>query len=90
MDKDEAAKAVLGQDIEEICARVIEKISKQWPTIRKAFSAINTGSNGKISYEELDTMLNFWQIIPDKYAMRQVFDRIDADKDGFISYPDFV
>ena len=58
--------------------------------MRVAFERINRGKNGKISEDELNWFLDFWKIVPDKTAYKDIFDKFDVDKDGFISYIDFV
>ena len=71
---------------------VISKIIIQWKTIRKAFSDINKdpGETGYISKGELKFYLDHWGFKLTDQEFKHVYDTIDYDKDGKISYSDFT
>jgi Ca2+-binding EF-hand superfamily protein len=56
--------------------------------MRKVFQAIDSNSDGKLSYEEILSGYKeyFGSDIDVEEAVLQIFKNIDADKNGFISY----
>ena len=75
-----------------IVDKVIGKIIIQWKTIRKAFSDINKdpGETGYISKNELKFYMDHWGFKLTDREFQGVYDAIDYDKDGQISYSDFT
>ena len=76
----------------DIVGKVIRKITIQWKTIRKAFSDINKepGETGYIAKSELKFYMDHWGFKLTEAEFQGVFDAIDYDKDGRISYSDFT
>jgi Ca2+-binding EF-hand superfamily protein len=70
---------------------VIDKIRYQWKTIRKAFQDMNkdVGTHGYISQHELKFYFNHWGLKMSESMFKELFDMLDHDKDGKISYIDF-
>lgn len=67
---------------------VLEKFSMQWKSIKKAFSDLNKGKNGAISPQEVKTYLNHWGLIITDEQFKEIFDFMDHDKDGKVTYED--
>ena len=68
---------------------VIDKIKTQWKTIRKAFCDMNKEKGGHITEQEFKFYLNHWSLNLSPEQFRVIFDRLDYDGDGKISYDDF-
>ena len=56
--------------------------------IREAFRAIDTGNEGFINFEELKVVLE--RAHYDSDTVRQIFDAVDHDGTGIISYTEFI
>ena len=54
--------------------------------MRKAFTSINIDKTGTIKPWELRFMLNYWGIEVDDDNFNKLFEKIDVDRDGVISY----
>lgn len=67
---------------------VLEKFSLQWKSIKKAFSDLNKGKTGAINPQEIKTYLNHWGLIITDDQFKEIFDFMDHDKDGKITYED--
>lgn len=67
---------------------VIEKFRLQWKTIKKAFSDLNKGKTGAINPDELKVYLNNWGLPISEDQFKDIFDFMDSDKDGKITYED--
>ena len=70
---------------------VIEKITTQWKTIRKAFSDMNKDvkATGFLSQGELRFYLDHWGLNVTDEEFQKIFKVFDVDGDGKISYNDF-
>ena len=73
-----------------VVQKLIEKIRQQWKTVRKAFRDFNEDNDPYIQKEELFFFLNHWGFPISKDQADEVFDYFDDDKDGLISYQDFI
>jgi hypothetical protein len=67
---------------------VMEKFQLQWKSIKKAFSDLNKGKTGAINPLELRAYLNNWGLSITEQQFQDIFDVIDFDKDGKITYED--
>ena len=86
--KQKAAEQLMGEG--DVLARLIEKIRQQWKTVRGAFRDFNEDNDPYIQKHELQFFLNHWGFPLTQDQADQVFDYFDADKDGLISYRDFI
>ena len=50
---------------------------------------MNLEKTGQISPQEFRYYMKHWGITVEDQAFMKLFDKFDADKDGFISYKDF-
>lgn len=86
-DKRKAAQELINTgDLEK---KLIDKMSIQWKTLRKAFRDLNMEKTGKISKREFRYMLDFWGMDISEEEFNAIFTKFDMDGDGFISYKDF-
>ena len=69
--------------------RILDKISTQWKTLKKAFSDLNQGKNGWISEVDLKRYLVNWGFNITDEQFREFYEFLDYDKDGHITYEDF-
>lgn len=67
---------------------VLEKFSLQWKSIKKAFTDLNKGKTGAINPKEIRSYLNMWGLPISEEQFKEVYDFIDHDKDGKITYED--
>jgi Ca2+-binding EF-hand superfamily protein len=68
---------------------ILEKIQYQWKTIRKSFHDISKDTRGQMEAEELKFYLNHWGIHVTDETFNKIFETLDWDKDGKVSYTDF-
>jgi Ca2+-binding EF-hand superfamily protein len=68
---------------------ILEKIQDQWKTIRKSFHDISKDTRGQMEAEELKFYLNHWGIHVTDETFNKIFQTLDWDKDGKVSYTDF-
>lgn len=73
----------------DLMKRILDKISTQWKTLKKAFSDLNQGKNGWISEKDLKKYLVNWGLDITEDQFREFYNFLDFDKDGHISYEDF-
>jgi Ca2+-binding EF-hand superfamily protein len=66
----------------------MEKFQLQWKSIKKAFSDLNKGKSGAINPLELKAYLNNWGLTITEEQFQDIFDMIDYDHDGKITYED--
>ena len=94
INKNLESKEIVYKDISSrnLIKSVIEKISTQWKTIRKAFSDINKDprETGYISQSELKFYLDHWGFKLTQEQFESVYNSFDFDGDGKISYTDFT
>jgi len=69
--------------------RILDKISTQWKTLKKAFSDLNQGKNGWISEVDLKKYLVNWGLNITDEQFTEFYNFLDYDKDGHITYEDF-
>jgi len=69
--------------------RILDKISTQWKTLKKAFSDLNQGKNGWISDVDLKKYLVNWGFNTTEEQFQEFYEFLDYDKDGHITYDDF-
>ena len=69
--------------------RILDKISTQWKTLKKAFSDLNQGKNGWISEIDLKKYLVNWGFNTTDEQFKEFYEFLDYDKDGHITYEDF-
>lgn len=69
--------------------RILDKISTQWKTLKKAFSDLNQGKNGWISEVDLKKYLTNWGFNITDQQFQEFYEFLDYDKDGHITYEDF-
>ena len=69
--------------------RILDKISTQWKTLKKAFSDLNQGKNGWISEVDLKKYLINWGFDITEQQFKEFYNFLDHDKDGHITYEDF-
>lgn len=69
--------------------RILDKISTQWKTLKKAFSDLNAGKNGWISPNDLKKYLVNWGFNITEEQFQEFYNFLDYDKDGHITYDDF-
>lgn len=69
--------------------RILDKISTQWKTLKKAFSDLNQGKNGWISEIDLKKYLTNWGFNTTEEQFKEFYEFLDYDKDGHITYEDF-
>ena len=67
---------------------VLEKFQLQWKSIKKAFSDLNKGKTGFINPNEIKLYLTHWGLNISDAQFKEIFDFIDFDKDGKITYED--
>ena len=60
----------------------------QWKTIKKAFSDLSKNKTGAISPEELKKYLHYWGLEITEHQFKEIFDYMDIDMDGKITYED--
>ena len=68
---------------------IFDKIHEQWKTIRKSFHDFSKDKSGGIEANELKFYLKHWDIHVSDETFKKIFDEIDFDKDGKITYADF-
>ena len=73
-----------------IVKMVLEKIKFQWKTLKKAFSDLNKEKSGGIQPEEFREYLKHWSLFLTNEQFEKLFNHFDVDKDGKISYEDFM
>ena len=69
--------------------QILEKISTQWKTIKKAFSDLSQERNGWICESDLNRYLKNWGFVITSDQFKEIYDFLDYDHDGHISYTDF-
>lgn len=69
--------------------KFIEKVQFQWKTLKKAFSDLNTAKSGSIMPSELKNYMKHWGYYLSEEQFDRLFDKLDFNKDGKISYEDF-
>lgn len=69
---------------------VLEKIKFQWKTLKKAFSDLNQEKTGAIKPKEFREHLEHWGLTLTDDQFQGLFEKFDCDKDGKISYEDFM
>jgi len=67
----------------------MEKVQFQWRTLKKAFTDLNTARSGSIMPSELSNYMKHWGYYLNEKQFKILFDHLDYDKDGKISYEDF-
>jgi len=65
------------------------KVQQQWKTLKKAFWDLNLGKTGHIIKDELAYYLTHWGFKYSEEGLNCLFNSIDVDQDGKISYEDF-
>lgn len=80
----------LNPETEQLRSMVLTKIRTQWKTVRKAFMDLNTDKNIGICTEELKYQLKFWGMNFSDEQFDELFNSMDLDNDGMISYTDLV
>lgn len=68
---------------------IFDKIREQWKTIKKSFTDLTKDSNGTIDIEELRGYFNKWGIHMTEETFQKIYEELDWDKDGKVSYSDF-
>jgi Ca2+-binding EF-hand superfamily protein len=68
--------------------RVIEKLFNQFKSLQKAFVEMNKSKSGFITPEEFEDLIKGWGFEAPTYLIREVFDWIDFDRDGKITFED--
>ena len=87
---DRAAAAATAMHQGDVLPKLIEKIRQRWATVRKAFKEFNEDNDPYIDRAELYAFLVHWGFPIDEAQTDTVFAFFDKDKDGRISYQDFV
>lgn len=72
-----------------ITGYVLEKMRQQWKTCRKSFLDICHKGEGYLTLEELKHALLNWDIHVTEVQLKDVYQALDNDKDGMVSYGDF-
>ena len=67
----------------------MDKVRTQWKTLKKAFGDLNSEKDGNIEKNELQYYLDHWGYNLSNEEFSTLFDAIDKDGDGKISYVDF-
>ena len=67
----------------------VEKVQFQWKTLKKAFTDLNSARSGMILPKELHNFMKHWGFDLNEKQFKILFDKLDYDKDGKISYADF-
>ena len=78
---------MINQD--DVIKIVLDKIQFQWKTIRKSFHGFSKDKSGGIEPNELKFYFNHWGIFVSDETFKKVYEALDWDKDGRISYSDF-
>lgn len=73
----------------DLMKRILDKISTQWKTLKKAFSDLNQGKNGWISEKDLKKYLVNWGLDITEDQFKEFYNFLDYDNDGHITYEDF-
>ena len=73
----------------DLMKRILDKISTQWKTLKKAFSDLNQEKMGWISEVDLKKYLKNWGFDLTDEQFREFYNFLDYDKDGHITYDDF-
>ncbi len=68
---------------------VFDKIQAQWKTIKKSFGDLAKNNNGTIEMEELRAYFKHWGIHVTEESFLKIYEELDWDKDGRVSYADF-
>lgn len=68
---------------------IFYKIQAQWKTIKKSFTDLAKDNNGTIDVEELRAYFNNWGIHLTEETFLKIYEELDWDKDGRVSYSDF-
>lgn len=74
---------------DDFMKKFIEKVQFQWRTLKKAFTDLNSARSGAILPTELDNFMKHWGFYLNEEQFKILFDQLDFDKDGKISYEDF-
>lgn len=69
--------------------KFIEKVQFQWKTLKKAFTDLNSAKSGAIMPSELKYYLTHWGFYLTDSQFQALFNRLDYDQDGKVSYEDF-
>lgn len=69
--------------------KFIEKVQFQWKTLKKAFTDLNSARSGAILPKELNNFMKHWGFYLNEEQFQILFNQLDVDKDGKISYLDF-
>ena len=69
--------------------KFVEKVQFQWKTLKKAFTDLNTAKSGAIMPTELRNYMKHWGYYLNDDQFQLLFNKLDYDKDGKISYEDF-
>ena len=69
-------------------SKIFNKIQDQWKTLKKAFSDLSKGK-GSIQKLELREYLKNWGLVISQDQFDMLYDKLDHDKDGKVSYDDF-
>ena len=69
--------------------KVLEKITFNWKTMRRAFKGLDLDKTGYIAPHEFKHFLSTWGMNVDEKVFMDLFNKFDADGDGVLSYSDF-
>lgn len=85
-------KETISRDLikqEDVIATVLDKITFQWKTIRKSFHDLSKDKTGGIEAPELRHYLDHWGIPIEDATFKKLYELLDHDGDGKVSYADF-
>ena len=66
----------------------MQKIFLQYKTTKRAFKEMNHSKDGFIDYAKLQQMVENWGFEATESSVSELFNWLDYDKDGLISYED--
>jgi len=76
------------EDIDKLTNTIMRKFAEQWNTLQKAFNDMCKSKEGNVKKYDLEHLLEHWGFHLKPKVFEQIFQKLDYDKDGVISYQD--
>ena len=83
--KNLVSASIVQKDLKE---RFVARTFSQYKTLKSAFVAWKEGKSSYISYERFEELINMWSYVVTEEQIRGLFEWLDADQDGQISFED--
>ena len=86
-NQNEASHVITKGDLKE---RMIARTFNTYKTLKKAFIEWKLPGCNYFDYPRFEEMMNTWGFKADSDQIRELYNWMDVDQDGRVSYPEFI